>query len=413
MATNTLLTIGMITKAALPLFVNSNAFLGMVNREYSDQFAKEGAKIGATINIRRPSSYTVTDGPALALQNNTQTTTPLVVNKQRHIDISFTSKEQSLQLEEFEDLVLKPAMNTLAATVANDLMSATLTTPNMIAQGVTFSGAGTLVSPTSLTFNQARAQLMLNSAPAGGLAAVMDYTTDVRMANSLQGLFNPTGRISETYDNGEVRGPALGIASWMSDQNVQVATFGTYTAMPTIDGNNQTGSTITVVAGTAVSLNIGDIVTFPNVFAVNRLTGLSIGILRQFVLTAPYTNTTTMSIYPALIPAVIVAGLNTVPGATCTASPGNNNNVTAALTSGKVYRRNLVLNKNAFTLATADLPLYGKGIVEGARENYGGISLRTIQAYDVFQDQLVTRMDILYGYAQLIPEWACIVADIV
>ena len=409
---NALLTPTMVTKAAVPYFLNSNAFLGSIDRQYSDQFAVSGAKIGATLNVRLPSNYIVSDGPTLSVQDNVQTTTALTISKQRHVDIAFTSKEMSLSLMEFGELILKPAMNTLAATVANDLMSVALTTPNLVGNGILFDGTGTLISPTGQTFNAGRAQIMKASAPPSDLAAILDLDTDVRVAGSLQGLFNPTGRISANYDSGEVRGPALGIASWMSDQTVAVPAFGTYTTMCTVNGANQTGSTITVTAGTAVSLNVGDIITFPNVFAVNRITGASTGTLRQFVLTAPYTNGTTLSIYPALIPAVFVNGLNTVPGATCTASPTTTNVVKCALSTGLTYRRNLVYHKEAFTLATADLPVMGAGVIACARESFGGVSLRFLQSYDTPNDRVITRIDILYGYAQLRPEWACVVADI-
>ena len=328
------------------------------------------------------------------------------------MDIAFTSKEQSLSIMEFSDLILKPAMNTLAAHVAADVMSVALNTPNLIAQGMAFDGTGTLVSPTGATFNVARANILLNSAPAGDINAIMDYTTDTRVQGSLQGLFNPTGRISASYDSGEVRGPALGIANWMSDQTVAVSTFGTYTTMPTVNGAGQTGSTITVTPGTAVSLNAGDIITFPGVFAVNRINYQSTGQLRQFVVTAAYTTGTTISIYPALIPTSFTNGLNTVPGATCTASPTTTNVIKCALATGTQYRRNLVYNRDAFTLATADLPTYGNGVIASARENYGGVSLRFLQSYDVNNDRAITRIDVLYGYAQLIPEWSAIVADV-
>ena len=409
---NTLLTPQMVTKACLPLFKNSNAFLGKIDKQYSSEFAQTGAKIGSTLNIRRPSSYTVSDGPNLAIQSNTQIQTPLSITKQRHVDIAFTSAEQALSIMEFSELILKPAMNTLAAHVAADVMSVSNAIPNFTANGVAIGGVGTMVSPIGQTFNQARAQLMLNSAPAGDLTAVMDYETDVRTANSLSGLFNPTGRISQIFDSGEVKGPALGIANWMSDQTVQVVTTGTYTTMPTVNGANQTGSTITVTAGTAANLNVGDIITFPGVYACNRINYQSTGQLRQFVVTAAYTNGTTISIYPALIPTSFTNGLNTVAGATVTASPANSALVAAYLPTGTSYRRNVLFNKNAFTLATADLPVMNSGVIACHRENYDGVSLRFLQDYVTGTDQIVTRIDILYGYASLIPEWGCVVGDI-
>ena len=94
------------------------------------------------------------------------------------------------------------------------------------------------------------------------------------------------------------------------------------------------------------------------------------------------------------------------------ASPSTTNVVKCALATGTQYRRNLVYNRDAFTLATADLPTYGNGVIASARENYGGVSLRFLQSYDVNNDRAITRIDVLYGYAQLIPEWSAIVADV-
>ncbi len=409
---NTLLTPQMVTKEAVALWKNSNAFLQKIDRQYSDQFAREGAKIGATINIRKPASYVVTDGPALSIQNAVQTQTPLTVSKQRHVDIAFTSAEQALSLMEFSELHLKPAISNLAANVAADVMSLANTVPNLVGKGMTIgSSTGTLATPDATTFNNARAQLMMNSTPPGDLNAIMDYQTDARTANALSGLFNPTGRISQIFDSGEVRGPALGIANWWSDQTVQVTATGTYSAMPTVNGANQTGSTITVNAGTG-NLNVGDIVTFAGVYAVNPLTFLSTGQLKQFVVTAAYSGGTTLSIYPALTPIALTSGLNTVQYANCTASPANSAAISTALPSNTSYRKNLVMHKTAFTMATVDLPLYGQGVIAAHRESFDGVSLRFLQAYDAQNDRAITRIDILYGYAALMPERACVVADV-
>ena len=51
---NTWLTPTMVTKRSLPLFLNSNALIKNIDRQYSDQFAQAGAKIGTTTNIRLP-----------------------------------------------------------------------------------------------------------------------------------------------------------------------------------------------------------------------------------------------------------------------------------------------------------------------------------------------------------------------
>lgn len=55
MAGNTLLTISDITNEALMIFENELVLADKVNREYDDRFGIDGAKIGYTVNARRPS----------------------------------------------------------------------------------------------------------------------------------------------------------------------------------------------------------------------------------------------------------------------------------------------------------------------------------------------------------------------
>lgn len=410
---NTLLTPQMITKAAVMLWKNSNAFIQNIDTQYSDQFARDGAKIGQTLNVRKPASFTVTDGPALAVQNTNEIYTPLTLSTQRHVDIAFTSAEQALSLDHFVDLILRPAISNLAANVAASVMALlSPTVPNLVGNGLTIGSAGgTLASPTASTFNQARAQLGFRATPPGDLNAIMDYQTDARTANALAGLFNPTGRISQIFDSGEVRGPALGIANWWSDQTTPVVTTGAYTVMPTVNGAGQTGTAITVNAGTG-NLNVGDIVSFAGVYSVNPLTFLSTGQPAQFTVTQAYTGGTTLNIYPAITPIALTAGLNTVQYATVTASPANSAAITTALPASTTYRKNLVMHKTAFTLATADLPMYQDGVIACHRESKDGISLRFLQSYDVSADRAVTRIDVLFGCAALMPERACAVADV-
>jgi hypothetical protein len=82
------------------------------------------------------------------------------------------------------------------------------------------------------------------------------------------------------------------------------------------------------------------------------------------------------------------------------------------MAAGSSYRQNLAFYPEAFTLATADLVMPTQGVVESARAEFDGVSMRMITAYDVMSDNLVTRLDVLYGFAAIRPEWASIVADV-
>jgi hypothetical protein len=400
MTTNSLLTINQITNEAVRLFTQSNAFLRTVSRQYDDQFARTGAKIGSTLRVRLPNDYTVSTGPAITPQGTNEQNTSLTVATQANVPVSFGTAEKTMQLDDFSERILAPAVNRLAAYVAADLMNVAGQSANIVAN---LSGS-TLSSPNATTWLTAGSAIDQNLAPRYDRKVILDPVTQARTVSSLAGLFNPQVKISDQYETGIISKDTLGF-DWMYDQTTQVHTVGSFSA-GTVNGASQTGSTLTVNAITG-TLNQGDIITIAGVYAINRLTGQSQGQLRQFVVTANVNSgATSIPIYPAITPAP--AAFNTV-----TASPANSAAISLVMPASSSYRQNLAYYPEAFTLATADLEMPTAGVVQAARANFDGISLRMIEAYDVMSDSLITRMDILYGYAAIKPEWSCIVADVV
>src|SRR6185436_18940550 len=108
MAGNTLLTIDMVTLEALRVLHGSCAFVKNVNRDYDDQFAKDGAKIGDTLRVRKPPKYTVRSGRVMAAQASTETYVSLPVTNQKGVDLDFTSAEFTLGIDEFSTRFLRP-----------------------------------------------------------------------------------------------------------------------------------------------------------------------------------------------------------------------------------------------------------------------------------------------------------------
>jgi len=400
MASNSLLTIDQITNEAVRLFTQTNAFLRTVSRQYDDQFARTGAKIGSTLRVRLPNDYTVTTGPAITPQGTNEQNTTLTVATQANVPVSFGTAEKTLQLDDFSERVLAPAVNRLAAYVAADLMNVVNSSSNLIAN---LSGT-TINSPQAQQWLQAGAALDQNLAPRMDRKIILDPITQSRTISSLAGLFNPQVKIADQYETGIISRDTLGF-DWMYDQTTLVHTTGTFSA-GTVNGGSQTGTTLVTNAITG-TFTKGDVITIAGVYAINRLTGLSQGTLRQFVVTANVaTGATSIPIYPAIVPAP--AAFNTV-----TNSPANSAVISLVMPAGSQYRQNLAYFPEAFTLACADLEMPTAGVVQAARAQFDGISLRMIEAYDVMSDSLITRMDILYGYAAIKPEWACVVADVV
>ena len=107
---NTLLTISKITNEALMVLENELTFSSEVDRNYDDQFAVVGAKIGATVNVRRPGRFIGTTGPALNVEDLNETSVPVTLSTQFHVDTQFTTQDLALSLDQFSDRILKPAV---------------------------------------------------------------------------------------------------------------------------------------------------------------------------------------------------------------------------------------------------------------------------------------------------------------
>lgn len=305
-------------------------------------------------------------------------------------------------MQDYSERILAPMVNNLAASVASNVMTGAESICNYISK----TNAGAVDTPTANEWLLAGASLDQNSAPRGGRRAVLDPYTQARTVSSLAGLFNPTGTVAKQFTSGEMMGPALGIERWVSDQTVIKHVTGAYSTLGTVSGASQTGTSITTSA-LAGPLKKGDIITFAGVNQVNRLTKNSVGQLRQFVVTADVAaSATSIPIYPALIP----ANSGPVQYQTVDASPANGAAITVVSQASEIYRKNFVLRPEAVTLATADL-IMPKGVHDAARESYDGISMRMVSQYNVSTDQFVTRLDVLYGWQWVRPEWACVVAD--
>lgn len=403
--TNTLLTINLITREAVRLWKNSNALLQNVDMQYDDSFAKTGAKIGTALRIRLPNDFTVRTGPAAQVQDTAEQSTTMTLATQKGVDMSYSSVDRSMILDDFSERVLAPAINNLAGAVAADVMGGS---EGGVCNIISNNTGSAIINPNATTYLGAGAILDTNSAPLGQRKVVNDPFTQARVVATLSGLFNPTPQISKQYVTGTMQ-QALGL-DWLMDQTVIKHTVGSFSA-GTVAGANQTGLTLATNAITG-TLNVGDIINIAGVTQVNRITKQTTGALRQFVVTANViSGATSIPIYPAIIPAV--AGV-AQQYQTVTASPAAGATITLDpnLYANGTFRKNIAFAPQAVTMATADLEL-PRGVHEAAREAFDGIAMRMITAYNVGTDQFITRTDILYGYLWVRPEWAVIVADAV
>ena len=192
---NSLLTISMITREAIELFVNSNAFIKNTDRQFDDEFGKTAAKIGSQLRIRLPNDYTVTSGPALSVQDTAEQSIVLTMATQQHVDVAFNQTDLLLSLDDFSERILLPMMNNLAGSVAATVMAGSEGGISGIVANL--DAGGNILTPNSTTYLQARARLNDQQAPMPARKVINDQWTESRVVASLTGLLNPSTAISE------------------------------------------------------------------------------------------------------------------------------------------------------------------------------------------------------------------------
>ena len=409
---NQLLTISKITNEALMVLENELTFTSEVDRNYDDQFAVIGGKIGNTVNVRRPGRFIGTTGPALNVEDFNETSVPVTLSTQFHVDTQFTTQDLALSLDMFSDRVLKPAIAAIANKIDRDgTTMAALNTANIVGT------AGT--PPTGLiTYLTAAAYLDSEGAPRDGRRSVIvEPFTGATIVDSLKGLFVPQDVIGEQYRKGLMGRDSAGM-NWKMDQNVYSQTFGNYAGTATINTSTDTGiltsgwaqySTLTLSKTGTFTPNVGDTFTIAGVYAVNPQNRAAYGSnkLRNFVVMQAASGTgATFNV--TVSPAVISAGQFqnvsiTSPGASAV-TPFNN--------TGAVSPQNILMHKNAFTMAMADLELpEGVHFAGRAADKDLGLSIRVVRQYTINNDSIPTRLDVLYGWAPLYPELACRIAS--
>ena len=397
---NSLLTIDMITRKALQIFENELVLTRNVNRAYDDSFAVEGAKIGSTLRIRLPDRALVTDGAALQVQDDNEQYTTLSVSNQKHIGVNFTSAELTMQLDDFADRVLKPRISQLAASVDNDVANAYKSIYQSVGTPGTTPG-------TSLVLLQGQQKLDEQAAPRSPRYVTVNPAANAGLVEGLKGLFNPNATISKQFKSGMMAEGVLGYEEVNMSQSIVSHTTGSRSATDTILVNGavttQGATTLAIDGGTgSATFAVGDVFTIANVYSVNPQTRQSTGSLQQFTVTALATASSgawaSVSVSPAMYtPTSALATIN--------AFPADNAAVTVLGSASTVYPQNLIYHKDAITFATADL-LLPQGVDMASRQVHNGISLRVVRQYDINNDRMPCRIDVLYGYSVIRPQGA-------
>jgi len=389
---NTILTPLQITRKALMILHQKLNFIGTINKQYDDQYAKDGAKIGDTLRIRKPNRYTVRTTVPLGVQDTIEQSINLVVAKRMGVDTTFTSAELTLSLDDFSTRILDPAMSVLAANLEADAMTMYKGVYNIVQN----NGAASTLAKVL----QCRKILTDNLAPLSQRYANLNTQDTVDIITDGKALFNDKSEISSQYKEGRI-GRAAGF-DFYENTLWPRHTQGTHNTAYTVGAAGQTGAVLGVAAGTGTIL-AGDVFTIAGVFAVHPETKQITTSLQQFTATSDYAGGAgNVNITPAIVTSGGAKNVNASPGAGALITF-----VQAASGSAGV---SMFYHRDAFTFATVDL-IMPNGVDFKAREVFDGISMRIIRAYDINSDAFPCRIDVQYGYTTLYEQLACRLAS--
>ncbi len=428
---NNLLTISQITNEGLMVLENDLCFADHVNRQYADQFALSGAKIGYTVNVRKPPRYVGTTGPALNIEDTNETYIPVTLTTQFHVDVQFTTADLATSVDMFKERIINPAVAAVANKIDRDgAVFAYQNIPNAV-------GVPGTPPASFLSFTLAGAVLDAESAPRDGYRVViLDSFSMAYAQDAVKGLFNPQAVISEQVEKGLVAKNFAG-ADWYMDQNVVSYTVGAGGGSPALS-NNTSGAWLSAgwaaagymeTSGWTASANprvtVGDIITVTGVFSANPQNRGAYGSnrLRQFVVIPPVgaqtsgTYNTATGVYSSTAGgalSIYVKNVGVYGGQfqNITAQPSSSAAIqvwgstpTSFPVAGLVSPQSVFMHRDCLALAFADLDLPG-GVDMAARavDEEAGINFRVVRQYTINNDALPTRFDVLYGWAGLYPE---------
>lgn len=414
---NTLLTIDMITRAALEVAHEKLTFLGTIDRSYDDTFARGGAKIGDTLRVRMPAQYTRRTGSrVMDVQDTVEVKQDLTVATQDGVDMKFNSAELALSLDDFTARHIEPAVSVLVAGIEGDVLT------DMTKSVYNLTGtAGTVVGSSSgdiSAITSARAKLNQYLAPKDSNRAIQfDSVTMGAIVNGNKALFHDGGQLKEAFREGFISRNAM--ADWYENEKTWTMTNGDDVAGE-VDESAETnftqGTTTIHVDGLGTTIKKGMVFEWEGLYAVHPETKAAYSHLQQFVVTNADSSVASNEIDITFSPAIYTTGARknvaTSTGAdvTWTAAGQDGKNIAFFGNTTTAYRQNLMYHRDFATFVTADLPLMADA-ASCVRRVKDGLSLRVWTASDIRNDEKLTRLDILYGWKVLRPEWACRISN--
>lgn len=364
---NTFLTVNEIAKESLMRLQNNLVLGGLVHTDFSDEYASKGD----TVTIRKPATFVAKDfTTATETQNISEANVPVVLDSIADVTVEVTSKQLSLNVQDFGVQVVDGAMQAIAQKIDDKLASLYVDVPYYNGTAGTTPAALANIANVGKVLNTnkvplAKRRLVIDPEAQASLI-ILDAIAGADKSGSTEALRNANmGRI-------------LGFDTFM-DQNIKTHEKGDLAtgadgATGTVDVSVNPNLVTVAAGGNAKKVKKGDIVSFADVDG-------------QYLVTADATMAADGS-------------------GTFTVSPGLSEDISAkAITILGDHVANLAFHRNAFALVNRPmaLPLGG---ANGYVANYNGLSIRVTMGYTMSSKVNTISFDMLYGVKTLQPQLA-------
>ncbi len=369
-----------------------------IDKEYTSE--RGGAKVGGTVYVKRPPEFITREGRVAQIQDVLEGEVPVTIDKQRGVDLEFTSLEATLNMDELLDSkIADAAMAQIASTIDLDLSDELLEFPNWVG-----TPGQVIDSPTDFFKMPERMDEL--AIPTSDRVAVMSPTDTWALAGSL---LNNAAQVGSVAANAleKARIPMIGGIDAYMAQTVPTLVTGTRTN-GAVNGANQNvafsavrtnyqQSLIIDGVGANATIARGEVFTIAGVFAVNPRSKATLPFLAQFVnltaATADGSGNVTLTIANPIITSGAYQNVS--------AAPADNAVITWMGSASTAYRQNASFSKSSLKLVSARLVRPASGECAFATDKDTGLTIRYWRTSDGTNDTHLHRWDVIYGTANL------------
>lgn len=392
-----------VANAFLLLLKNELVMGKLANTKFDKDFSSEQIAVGDTVKVRRPNQFLVRDGATAEIQENKTGSVEITIDKQKGVDLQFTSKELTLDVDELlKNENMKSQASALAQQIDSDLVAETLKFPHWVG-----TPGETIDSAKDFFVGPQRMDEL--SIPNNNRCAILSPADYWGLAGNLTGS-NAESTAKTALEKAKL--PLIGNVQAYMSQNVINLVTGTRASSSAgqVDGASQNVTYETVRNSFVQNLNVkglasgatikaGEVFTIAGVNAVNPASKADLGYLQMFVVQADKVVESDGTVTLSIANPIITTGAYQ----NVTSAPANSAPITFLGDASTAYRQNAIFNRSAIALVGAKLVAPENGNYSFATDKETGLSVRFWRISDGVNDTHLSRCDVLYGVKNIAP----------